>query len=58
MNIVSLIIFLWLVAIFGILRFMQAAHPYREDSEEQKAEDRAQERALRAFARWRRRKRR
>ena len=52
-NIVSLIVFLWMVAIFGVLRFMQAAHPYRPDSEEQKAEDREQERVLRALARRR-----
>ena len=55
-NIFSLVVFLWMVAIFAVLRFMQAAHPYREDSPEQKAEDRAQERFLSAWSAARRRK--
>jgi hypothetical protein len=58
-NIVSLTVFLWLIAIYGILAFMRFAHPYREDPEEQKRENREQERALRAFTlrRERRKKR-
>jgi hypothetical protein len=48
-NIVSLVVFLWLIAIYLLLAFMRAARPYREGSEEQKREDREEERALRAF---------
>lgn len=49
-NLIGLIVFLWLLAIYGILIFMRAANPYRKDSEEQKAEDREQEEILRAWS--------
>jgi hypothetical protein len=53
-SVISLIVFLWLIAIWLLLRFMQFARPYREDSEEQRAEDREQERYLRAWSRLKR----
>lgn len=39
---INLSVFLWVITTLGVVRFMQAAHPYIEDSEEQKAEDREQ----------------
>jgi len=53
-GLISLIVFLWLAAIWVILAAFRAAQPYKEDSEEQKAEDRAQERYLRAYSRRKR----
>jgi hypothetical protein len=53
-DVVGLVVFLWLAASYGILRFIGAARPYQEDSEEQKADDAAQERALEEA--WRKRK--
>jgi len=55
-SIISLIVFVWLCSTWAILVFFQVAHPYRPDSEEQKAEDRAQERYLRVWSRRKRRK--
>jgi hypothetical protein len=55
-SLLSLILFLWLSSIWAILAAFWAAAPYREDSEEQKAEDREQERYLRAWSRRRRSK--
>ena len=45
-NLVNLVVFLWLVSIYGVLSFLRGAHPYREGSPEQKREDEEQERAL------------
>ena len=53
-GILSLIAFLWLSGIWAVLAAFRVAHPYEEESEEQKAEDRLQERYLRV---WSRRKR-
>ena len=49
-NLISLAVFLWLGAVYLILSFLRAARRYGSDPEEQRREDRAQERSLRALA--------
>ena len=41
-NVISLVGFTWIVIGFVVIRFMQEANPYREETKEQKEEDEMQ----------------